>query len=1389
VQSSGTLAHVDLVAGSIQGGTINGLIDTVGNGNSIDGSASGVLTNKGTVQVADNTQLWLLGTINNTGTILDNQVSTTGNTDIRLATQSVTLTGGGQLMLSNNGGNLVGVNSNSNTLVNLNNTISGAGQVGAGSVGGTSMTLVNATAGVINANQNPTFLQSGQLTLDTAGSPNNVIVNAGLMEATAAGGLLIRDSVVNNTGGTLAPSPTLEGVIEAVGATAVVDLNGATIEGGTLSTPGGGVIQTTTQGGLSFFVTLDGLDLGQVNNFGTVLVNDQTTLFLQGVINNTGTVNEDQVSIGGSTEIRLASQDVTLTGAGQLLLSNVGANLIFGNAGNQSLIHVNNTISGAGQLGDGFMGFTNEAAGIVDANVTTPLALNTNGVVATNAGLLEATNGGTLLIQSTVIANAGGTIASSGAGSVVGLQGGSSGLAIEGGTIAAGALVETLDRTSTVDGLTDGAVTNKGTLQVNNGEALSLNGTITNNGVIQLAGGGITNSTDLIIDPVVVLQGFGTVLMSVTGTGAGNDRIWANVNSTPFQLINVNNTIAGAGQPGLANSTLNITNEAAGVINANAKGALVVGVQGNSFLLNQGKLEATSTLLLNGGLVLANANIVNAATGTIQAVGSGGTNAFAHVDLANATIQAGTLATSNGGIIQILVGTTTNVLDGVSAGAINNTGTFVINDFSRLQVDGTLHNTGTLQQNGTSMPASNPQAFTDFEVVQAPGQAVGAVTLTGNGQWNMTDNRLNRVYGLNVAATLVNNGNTIKAAGAIGANGQFNFTNALGTLNAFGANAFVFTLGNGYSTNNALMEATGVGGMVLVNGLYINNGTMLAGDGSSITFQSGAVNTNLTEGVLAGGTWEAISTGHGATLSMTGGPITLDDGVLIVSGAGSVIQAGSGTGARPYTQIEQTMSSIVTGAQLQILNNRNYTTPLALDNFGTIVLGGGTLTALISTIEVPGLLTGKGTVNNGFINQGTIIANGGTLNLTHVIGSAGPNGGTLESNAGALLSLTGFGAGAGTIINNGSLFVSAVTQLNVLGTLSGTGAITDNGIIVVSPGKNVNDTGAVSVAGKLQLGGGTLTAGTLTIAGTATLFGSGTVTNAVANSGLIDANGGTLSMGGNVTGTGRLQVDGGAALRLGGASNTAAALANSGTVTLSSGKTLTVSGNASGNGAYVVNSTATLTLNGTGSTSGAITENGVLNLGTNAVLTVSGNVSGTGSVTVGSGGALTLNGAANSVAALTDNGTVNIGTNGNLTVTGTATVNGTIHPHGGTLSAGSLAMGGEQRADRFRHRQRRGRGRQDGGGERRDAEHHRGRHRRRRAAIRHRRHARAWRRRQHRGDGGGQRRDQPRQQDAHRQRRRFRGRHPFGGGRHALRGFADHGWRAIGLGQRERCDN
>jgi len=167
-----------------------------------------VVDNAGTMAVGDGAMLPLEGTIENTGTIALN--STGDETDLQIIGDGVTLQGGGQIILSHSHENVIFGTTAATTLTNVDNTMSGAGQIG---IGDGTLTLVNETAGTIDAN-----VADGALTLDTG----NTIVNAGLLEASHGGTLQITDSVFNS------------GTLEANG--------GALIAGGNVTSSGDVVI-------------------------------------------------------------------------------------------------------------------------------------------------------------------------------------------------------------------------------------------------------------------------------------------------------------------------------------------------------------------------------------------------------------------------------------------------------------------------------------------------------------------------------------------------------------------------------------------------------------------------------------------------------------------------------------------------------------------------------------------------------------------------------------------------------------------------------------------------------------------------------------------------------------------------------------------------------------------------------------------------------------------------------------------------------------------------------------------------------------------------------------------------------------------------------------------
>ncbi len=148
IVASGAGSHVELQGAYIEGGnlvtTSGGVIDATPNGSTLDGITTGVVTIQGNLKLPDSSGLTLVGTIDNTGTI--NMGSLGGNTDLRIGSQVVTLQGGGKLLMSSNGANLIFGNDARFHFINVNNTISGGGQIGTG----TTMFLVNQST--INAN-------------------------------------------------------------------------------------------------------------------------------------------------------------------------------------------------------------------------------------------------------------------------------------------------------------------------------------------------------------------------------------------------------------------------------------------------------------------------------------------------------------------------------------------------------------------------------------------------------------------------------------------------------------------------------------------------------------------------------------------------------------------------------------------------------------------------------------------------------------------------------------------------------------------------------------------------------------------------------------------------------------------------------------------------------------------------------------------------------------------------------------------------------------------------------------------------------------------------------------------------------------------------------------
>ena len=695
-----------------------------------------------------------------------------------------------------------------------------------------------------------------------------------------------------------------------------------------------------------------GSGLGTVTNAGTVIVGDANQLTLAGTVSNTGTIQES--SAGSTTEIRL-NASVALSGGGKLTLSDNANNYIFGNASTFVLTNVDNTISGAGQIGDGQMTLVNQSKGVIDATGTNALIINTGANVVVNSGLLEDTGkGGLVIAGSTVIdGSSGGSISAAGAGATVQLDGAT----IRGGTLktSGGGVIETTGGTDTFDGSVS-AVNNTGQVMVANGTDLFLSGTINNTGSISLNSTGSTTEINLNDNyPVTTLTGGGSVVLSAS---ADNYIL----GSTADQLINANNTISGGGQ--LGDGSLQMTNQAAGVVDANQSAtALVLNLP---LFINQGLAEATA----GGNLSINSSGVLNAG-GSIL---SSGANSV--VDLSSSYIGGGTLTSSGGGLVQTVSGVST--LDGATAGTLTTSGTFLINNATDITLLGTINNTGTIQESSTG---STTEIQLDSLIV----------TLQGKGSVTLSDNASNYIFavGSNISNsfdTLNNVDDTISGAGQIG-DGQMQLSNS-GTIRATGTNALDINLGNGSGVNGAggFMIGAGTGGLIFQGGVFSNNGTIEAINNSSVTFNSAAFNLNAINGTLTGGTWEAVASGKGATLSITGGAVVTDAATIILSGAGSVFQAGNGSS---FSTLETSLTTIAAGGTLSLKGSRGFTTSNALTDSGTISQVGGTLQAASLTVAATGLISGSGTVKGSVTDSGTVTASGGLSDITGNLSGSG----------------------------------------------------------------------------------------------------------------------------------------------------------------------------------------------------------------------------------------------------------------------------------------------------------------------------------------------------------------------------------------------------------------
>ena len=1063
VLSTGTgVVHFD--NSDIRGGAVAGLgggvvVDFGYQNSTLDGSAAAV-TVTGVVTVANNGGLTLLGSVVNDGTVL--LAASNYATFLLVSGAATTLTGGGQVQLAdtgNNGNPVIEGAAATDVLVNVNNTISGGGRLGNGQMG-----IDNQAGGIIDATGT-----ANSLTISTGAAG---MTNEGLVEATGPTVLVIAATTIGNTG-----------TIEANGIGTQVDLTGGSdIKGGVIATPvatvgsvtGNGIVQVFTGNG----ATLDG-SAGGVTITGTFEVDNNAYVSLLGAIVNDGSIV--LAATNYASQMYAASPSVTLTGGGQIVLSDDTNNLIQSDAVTVDstvtvfgYVNVNNTISGAGALGGGTLGFDNQKAGVIDATGGNALVINVGaGNTFTNEGLLEATNPGGLTAEAglTIYATTIDNLGSSNAGVLwangnsIHLQNNSD---IEGGTLKTahgGVIVVDFNNSATVDG-SSSIVANTGTLEAANNAALYALGTIANTGSIVIAANNYQSF--LVVDAATLtLIGSGQVVMADTVNSVIEGAVGAD------RLVNVNNTISGSGRIG--NGQMALDNQAKGVIDATGTAAQLT-LDLTSFT-NEGLVEATGP----AGLVIAGTTVTNSST--IEANGIG-----TQVDLTGGTdIKGGVLATpmqtigsvTSSGVVQVL-GQNAATLDG-SSGGITNVGTVVADNNSVLNLVGTITNDGTLL-----VAANNYGTVLQIDAA--------AVTLTGGGQVQMYDSGNSIITGAAAKDRLINVNNTISGSGQFG-DGSLSVTNeAAGVIDANGVSAAltINTAGNTF-TNAGLIEATaiqasGTDELTIYATTISNTGSILAaGAGTRIDLTANAEIIGGTVGGTGGGYIE-VAFGNTATL----------DAVTVVG----TVEAGNDSALD--------LVGVISNTGLVLVAANNYSTVLQIDSATVTLRSGGTVLLADTT--------------NSIVDGAT--ATDKLVNINNTISGSGQLGGgalSIDNQAAGIIDATGTNAGmtinvgaTGTFTNEGKIEDTGPAGLTIDATaISNTGSI-----LAVGAAASITLEAGSDIAGGTfgSTGGGVAT---VAFGNAATLDGTNTITLVGT---VQDGNDGSLFLLGSVVNKGTLVV-------------------------------------------------------------------------------------------------------------------------------------------------------------------------------------------------------------------------------------------------------------------------
>lgn len=440
---------------------------------------------------------------------------------------------------------------------------------------------------------------------------------------------------------------------------------------------------------------------------------------------------------------------------------------------------------------------------------------------------------------------------------------------------------------------------------------------------------------------------------------------------------------------------------------------------GAGFLQDGGVFNASGTIIASGPIALTGgsaaiaAGVLTLSAGGLT-IGANGTQSAGALTLTGGTasitggttLQAGALTVTNTGTASAGYLTTDTLT--VTGGQLSQSGSaseIVVNGAASLTGGSATITAGTFYDTAAGLSLGGGASFT---------QAGGYVALSGQTTVDASTAALNGgtfyviAGGLSVAnggsvivngaSATVNGASTIAGGGEVLADGTF-----------YVASGGLTVINNGSVSVAAGLESI-AGGLALTGGnatvtggtLYASSGGMAIGDASGLTVSGGLAQFAGGLSLTAGG-GIGISAGAlvGDSMAVSGGSLTMTGGALTLTGAASV------TGG----------SVAITGGTVS-LGQLILETGLSLSGASTVLSTNTNGTTLGAT----GALTGQGTVNGAIAGSGTIVAEGGVLDLTGSVMSSQVSL-DVDGSTASTLELDGTVAPGTTVtfLNNGTI--------------------------------------------------------------------------------------------------------------------------------------------------------------------------------------------------------------------------------------------------------------------------------------------------------------------------------------------------------------------------------